>query len=74
MIRRASVGIGAAALMLCGCDILGPKACTDELSWRVSPTEAVVGVGRSIGISGEGLTGGGERSVERTVGHTISRQ
>ncbi len=52
-----------ALLLMSGCGISGPEACTLELGWRVTPTETRLRVGESTSAVAEGLTCGGTKSV-----------
>ena len=64
VIRRSILGIVVSALLISGCDIIGPQACTDELGWRVTPTELHLKPGESATVTAEGLTCGGRKSLE----------
>ncbi len=63
LVRRFPLGI-LFLLLLSGCGIIGPEVCTDELSWRVTPTQATLMVGESTTVAAAGLTCGGKKSVE----------
>jgi hypothetical protein len=61
--RCAALALIAQPLSLSACGILGPQACTRELGWSVSPTEATLQVGDAFTATAEGLTCGGREHL-----------
>lgn len=68
--HKAGIVVGVALAvpaLFGGCGGLGPEVCTDELGWRVHPTEANLMVGESTTAEAEAFTCGGKQSVQVDV-------
>lgn len=67
--KRAASGVPRIAFLalvllpLAGCGVVGPFACTDELTWQVSTAEATVRVGEGVTLSAEAFTCGGAKEL-----------
>lgn len=55
------------AVVLGGCGVLDPDLCTGDLSWRVTPTEANLAVGKSVIVEAEALGCGGREPLEEEM-------
>jgi hypothetical protein len=60
---RPCAPLALVALSLSACGILGPQACTTELSWSVSPSEATLRVEEAFTATAEGLSCGGREHL-----------
>lgn len=69
IMRRAAVKAIALALSVVfgGCGVVGPEACTMELSWRVTPAEAALAMGESITTKAEDYGCGGTDRLEEDM-------
>ena len=68
MLRAASKAVVLPlSVLLGGCGVLGPEVCTDDLSWRVTPTEANLTVGQSITAEAEAFRCGGKEALEEQM-------
>lgn len=65
MVARLIIGVLTLSSVI-GCSILAPN-CPDDLSLRVDPTEATVGVGESITATGEFRGCGGRERLDDDI-------
>lgn len=49
------------------CGLVGPEACTDDLRWTVTPTEADLAVGESVTVRAEAFGCGGEEPLQEEM-------
>ena len=55
------------AMLVGGCGVLGPEACTSDLSWRVTPEEAQLAVGESSIARAEAFGCGGREPLDEDM-------
>ncbi|MGH7483022.1 MAG: Ig-like domain-containing protein [Longimicrobiales bacterium] len=62
-----AVAIVMVVSLVASCGFLAGEACTDDLSWRVTPTEATLDVGESTTVKAEALGCGGTEPLEEDM-------
>lgn len=69
-----SVTLLTTAVLLGGCSLVGPEACTDDLTWRVSPDEVELALGQSTTVQAEAFGCGGKEPLEEDMRWTSADQ